>query len=149
MNPNPTKTYNIETVAYTKKNGDSSEREVVVITNPSTNVLVVQVDGLSATDRERLTNLLHKHREEMAALMKETGAQFKTFIPDNLEFLTRAKQKTMKTPSLLITKLFEVNQLIYDLGKQGKTVCVDTHDMQQNPEGVPIPKIMLKVSESY
>lgn len=86
-NPNPAKSYEPVNVVYTKKDGETSTREVIIISEPKPMYLCLQTSELSLDQKTALTAMLQRHKEELKHLCAESGAAFKSFIKENLQIL--------------------------------------------------------------
>lgn len=72
--------YNPQTITYTKDDGSSSVRDVIVMSKPNANLMAIEVTELSAEQRQTLTATLERHAEELKAL----NVAWKAFKPANI-----------------------------------------------------------------
>lgn len=75
--------YEVRKIKYTKDSGDVSEREVIIMSEPHTNVMAIDLSGLSAEQVKLIQDELREHAESMKAL----GVAWKSFKPNNLQFI--------------------------------------------------------------
>ena len=84
----------INTVRYTKANGDVSERKIVVVSNPRDNYLVYDVTKLTEKELEVLKNALEQTEEfrenAIADFQLLTGIRqeslWRSFKPEGIEW---------------------------------------------------------------
>lgn len=84
--------YDVSHVRYTKKDGTSSERDVIVIAEPVEQYKVLEVTDLTIDQRHQVQALLRKHKEELAGLLKTLPTEdyrprWKNMDQSGLEFL--------------------------------------------------------------
>lgn len=78
-----TNKYDVRKICYTKEDGSVSERDVIIISEPSVNVKALEVTGLPAEKIELIQEELNEHAESLKAL----EVSWKSFKPNNLKYL--------------------------------------------------------------
>ena len=80
-------TYDVQKATYTKDNGEVSDREIIVLSRPVTNIMALDVTKLDDHSKLALSGFITKQKEDLNAKLKELGAEWKAFKPDGLKIV--------------------------------------------------------------
>ena len=69
---------------YTKDNGEVSERVLVIMSKPVTNVMALDVTALNEEKQNELNQFVAAQKEALNLKLKELGASWKSFKPEGL-----------------------------------------------------------------
>ncbi len=72
--------YDIEKITYTKDDGSSSQRDIIVMSKPQANMMAIEVSELDPEQRTTIQETLRRHAEELKAL----NVAWKQFKPANI-----------------------------------------------------------------
>lgn len=75
--------YAVEQINYTKADGTSKDREIISMSKPNPNEMVIEVTELGSEEREALQKTLQRHKEELQAL----NPAWKALKPQNISRL--------------------------------------------------------------
>lgn len=74
-------------INYTKANGETSTRDVILMSKPSTNYMALEVTELSEENRKNLLDFLAKQKKDLNDLITAINAPWKQFKADGLTIL--------------------------------------------------------------
>jgi hypothetical protein len=72
--------YKVSNFNYTKSSGETSERELIVMSKPNANLMALDVTEATPEQVKALLDTLNRHKAELAAL----NPSWKSFKPEGL-----------------------------------------------------------------
>lgn len=73
---------------YTKKNGDVSDRNLVVFNKPSDTYFGIDVTDVEASTRKQLEGIMARHQSELDQFLadRELTRNYRTFLKEGISF---------------------------------------------------------------